>query len=63
MAAQCNNYDIPAGYQERFKLAELTFLHQRVFDIDSKELVTLTPMERDDYDDEMWEKVNHAIGP
>ncbi len=60
---QGSNYDIPAGYQERFKLAELTFMHQRVYNVNAKQLTTLTPLERGDFDDEAWKKINHAIGP
>lgn len=37
-------YTVPPTYAETFRLAELTFLHQRVFDPTLKKLVTLTPL-------------------
>jgi 5'-3' exonuclease len=35
---------LPADYSNRFKLARLTFLHQRVFDPVSRKLTTVTPI-------------------
>ena len=37
-------YPIPVGYEEAFKKAELTFLHQRVFDNSKNEIVHLNPL-------------------
>jgi hypothetical protein len=36
-------FNIPIGYEEDFKKADLTFLHQRVYDPVTKQLVPLTP--------------------
>ncbi len=36
--------DVPANYVASFQLAELVFLHQRVYDPVSKRLVTLLPL-------------------
>ena len=35
---------LPHGYEDAFRLAELTFLHQRVFDMDARRVVPLTPL-------------------
>lgn len=38
---------IPADYIEKFRLAELVFLHQRVYDPRIKALATLLPIPDD----------------
>uniref|UniRef100_V5EJU3 Exonuclease n=1 Tax=Kalmanozyma brasiliensis (strain GHG001) TaxID=1365824 RepID=V5EJU3_KALBG len=42
---------IPPTYSREFRKAELTFVHQRVFDPRSKKLVTLTPLPDGTHDD------------
>ncbi|KAL7416292.1 PIN domain-like protein [Mrakia frigida] len=36
--------EIPADYRDQFRLAELTFLHQRVYDSETQRLVPLSPL-------------------
>lgn len=44
------NFTAPANYLDDFKRAEMTFLHQRVWDPTLKKLVPLTPFETDEDD-------------
>ena len=52
--------NVPTGYLEEFTRADLTFLHQRVFDPVSNSLVCLTPVNKNDGID--WDTVDY-IGP
>lgn len=36
--------EIPVDYRKRFRLAELTFLHQRVYDPQLERIVPLSPL-------------------
>jgi hypothetical protein len=65
MAAKLEHFmTVPEGYQKHFKMAELTFLHQRVYDVDAGRLTTLTPLDRANFgNDEEWEAINSFIGP
>lgn len=38
---------MPENYLHNFKRAELAFLYQRVFDLDTKSLVTLNPIPKE----------------
>jgi len=38
------NFIVPEDYEEQFRKAELTFLHQRVFDPDKQSIVPLLPI-------------------
>ena len=38
---------VPLNYENDFKRAELAFLYQRVFDIETERLVTLNPVPED----------------
>lgn len=38
---------IPAGYIEQFRIAELPFLHQRVYDPATQAIVHLNPVDND----------------
>ncbi|SNX85056.1 related to EXO1 - exonuclease which interacts with Msh2p [Melanopsichium pennsylvanicum] len=42
---------VPPAYSREFRKAELTFVHQRVFDPSSQKLVTLTPLPDGTHDD------------
>ncbi|GBB97914.1 hypothetical protein RclHR1_00310042 [Rhizophagus clarus] len=42
-----NKVKVPPDYENDFKKAELVFLYQRVFDIETKRLVTLNPVSED----------------
>lgn len=42
---------VPPTYSREFRKAELTFVHQRVFDPRTKKLVTLTPLPEGTHDD------------
>jgi len=42
--ARFRGMKVPKDYEENFKKAELTFLHQRVFDPNTETLVPLTPL-------------------
>ncbi|RKO83340.1 hypothetical protein BDK51DRAFT_33559, partial [Blyttiomyces helicus] len=48
------------GYEEKFKQAELTFLHQRVYDIETASLVPLTPLTHDLAEDD---SLTEFLGP
>lgn len=52
-------YTIPPNYPTSFHLAELTFLHQRVFDPESRTLVPLTPFPEGTF----GEEEDRFIGP
>ncbi|CAG8549214.1 623_t:CDS:10 [Ambispora leptoticha] len=39
-----SKYYVPLDYEENFARAEMTFLHQRVFDMETGQLVTFTPV-------------------
>jgi hypothetical protein len=39
-----SKHSLPEGYEENFRKANLTFLHQRVFDPITKTIVHLTPL-------------------
>jgi len=42
-----NKIKVPPNYENDFKRAELAFLYQRVFDIETERLVTLNPIPKD----------------
>ncbi len=42
-----NKVKVPPNYENDFKRAELAFLYQRVFDIETERLVTLNPISED----------------
>lgn len=42
-----NKVKVPPNYENDFKKAELVFLYQRVFDIETERLVTLNPVSED----------------
>jgi hypothetical protein len=42
-----NKVKVPPNYENDFKKAELVFLYQRVFDIETERLVTLNPVTED----------------
>ena len=42
-----NKTKVPPNYENDFKRAKLAFLYQRVFDIETKRLVTLNPVPED----------------
>jgi len=52
------NRSVPTDYAMNFRLAELTFKHQRVYDIQTEKLVPLTPFPEDILEEEM-----HFVGP
>lgn len=52
---------VPEGYGREFRKAELTFVHQRVFDPRSQKLVTLTPLP-DGTKDEMLPFIGAGMG-
>lgn len=39
---------VPIDYEKKFKLAELAFMHQKVYDIDEQVLVPLSPLTAED---------------
>jgi len=43
---------IPKGYLDDFRMAELAFLHQRVYDPISRQIMYLTPPNEDEWDEE-----------
>lgn len=51
---------VPPRYIEKHKLAEMTFLYQRVFDPVSQEIVTLNPLPTDL---DMSDQLMNLIGP
>jgi exonuclease-1 len=51
------NLRVPDAYLEKFRMAELTFLHQRVFSIKEKKIVHLTPIDDQNLDPELIDKV------
>ena len=47
--------DVPRNYLRDFKLAEKVFLHQRVYDPQSQQIVNMTPIPSSDVWDEKTE--------
>ncbi|KAL7753267.1 Rad2 nuclease [Sorochytrium milnesiophthora] len=58
-AVRMDGYVVPADYEEQFRRAEATFLHQRVFCPQQKKLVHLTPPPSDTLD----AVVDDYVGP
>ncbi|KAI9138630.1 PIN domain-like protein [Paraphysoderma sedebokerense] len=52
--ARYDGYKIPQDYESKFREANLTFLHQRVFDVRTQQIVHLNPMPESE-DNENWD--------
>jgi exonuclease 1 len=55
------NLPVPTDYIPNFQLAELVFLHQRVYDPRLKRLVTLLPLPEDGLDDEKCRYIGQYV--
>jgi hypothetical protein len=64
MAARMEHQmEVPVDYLTQFRMAELTFLHQRVFDPRGSKFVFLAPLDNDCLDQQDMERLLHFIGP
>jgi hypothetical protein len=58
-----NTAPVPDEYLEHFRVAELTFLHQKVFDVQRNKICPLIPFEASDIVSSELETISRSMGP